>query len=232
MSPHSCATAAPPQVYLRPQNQSAYWLGLQSTNASWPSYSPLDPTFPVTRPTSSSSSSGAGTPAYQAWGLSLPSGKPEPKSKLELCAAANATTTGFPLEDPWSWSTAACTRQLPFACRQQPLGQWSVTVTPSMAAAAAANVSSSRAAVASTGARAAAAAPAAGVGIQVLGVGTKYVLNTSRVTFTAGQAWCNSLGGNLVGYDSAAEQAAVEAYFRWGRSRALLCLCGCRSCTA
>lgn len=214
-------------MYLRPQNQSAYWLGLQSTNGSWPSYSPLDPTFPVTRPTSSSSSSsGAGTPAYQAWGLSLPSGKPEPKSKLELCAAANATTTGFPLEDPWSWSTAACTRQLPFVCRQQPLGQWSVTVTASMAAAAgaAANIStSSRAAVASTGARAAAAAPAASV--QVLGVGTKYVLNTSRVTFSVGQAWCNSLGGNLVGYDGAAEQAAVEAYFRWG-ARHLLRLCG------
>jgi hypothetical protein len=151
-----------PQGYLKPLNQSAYWLGLQASDASWPAFRPLDPT---------AAPAGVASGSYQLWGLSAPSGKAEPKSRLELCAAANATITGYPNEDPWSWSGAACSRQLPFMCRQQPPGQWSFKAPSSV------------------GALAAGAGAAAGAG----GTNT-YVLNTTRVPFDVAQAWCNDMG--------------------------------------
>jgi hypothetical protein len=188
----------PPQGYLKPLNQSAYWLGLQASSASWPAFSPLDPT--------AAPAGGAGG-SYQLWGLSAPSGKPEPKSRLELCAAANATITGYPNEDPWSWSSALCTRQLPFLCRQQPPGQWSFQALGGGAG----------------GGMGAMAAGPAGAGAAAGAGAVTYVLNTSRVAFDTAQAWCNTLGGRLLVAPCLAAPAV-----RGGRSAAKLrCTAAC-----
>ena len=190
-----------PQGYLKPLNQSAYWLGLQASDASWPTFRPLDPT--------AAPAGGAGG-SYQLWGLSAPSGKAEPKSRLELCAAANATITGYPDQDPWSWSGAMCSRRLPFVCRQQQPGQWSFKAPSS-----------------SMGALAAGAAAAAGAGTNT------YVLNTSRVPFDVAQAWCNDMGeqpgrcrqGPASCWDRAMHSS--QGWLRTAAADAWRCCCRC-----
>jgi hypothetical protein len=107
------------QGYLLPPFHKAYWIGLNSS--SWPSFRWLDG---LPAPSSS---------GYVHWGTTVPDGIKEPNNaspkRNEMCAAANYSQA-FDSPMAWGWADQPCATQLPFMCKEQPLGSAYAYVSP------------------------------------------------------------------------------------------------------
>lgn len=92
------------QGYLLPAFHKAYWIGLQSPEKPYGTWSWID------------SSPAPSKKTYTHWGMALPTYAKEPDMNF-TCVSANASEA---FEDPpaWGWSDASCDMLLPFMCKR------------------------------------------------------------------------------------------------------------------
>jgi hypothetical protein len=95
---------------LLPTFTPSYWIGLSSTNGTWPSFRWLDDAPP---PTGS---------AYQHWGVDLYDGSSEPNSQGNCVVANYSQSADSPAT--FGWSDTRCNQKLPFMCRRMPPGAY------------------------------------------------------------------------------------------------------------
>jgi hypothetical protein len=102
--------------YLFPAYHVAYWIGLVSTNATWPKFIWLD------------GSSTLHSKGYLAWGTYMPGSNPEPNNfpaPPEYCGVANASE---PMIGTWGWADANCrSTKASFLCESFPMGPYNYT---------------------------------------------------------------------------------------------------------
>lgn len=101
--------------YLLPGFHKSYWMGLNSSDAAWPTFNWLDRTLP--NPSEDN---------YLHWGdLRTATGArlPEPNNQdvNEFCAVANYSEA-FSSPPAWGWADASCSMRFIFMCKTN--GEW------------------------------------------------------------------------------------------------------------
>jgi hypothetical protein len=91
--------------FLLPAFHKLYWMGLDATNRSWPSFKWMDRSLPA--PSAST---------YSHWGKT--DGVPEPNS-MSNCTAADASSS---FGGAWGWNDLPCERRQAFMCRKLSAG--------------------------------------------------------------------------------------------------------------
>ena len=196
------------QKLLVPIYQPKYWIGLNSTASTHPTFKWVDGYSP---------GPDGYTGAYTNWGASTSTTAKQPDNKDHLCGTANylmAKTLNKTIALQWGWDDEPCNASRASMCwrppREQAGGAGAVGYREPAVDALGAIHQHWPAAMLVTHARPTAAAPNVWIYTSNTTKAT-YFWSTHKKNFTEAIAHCNTLGGQLAAWLSAAEQVnAVE----------------------